>query len=770
MSRRVPIWVTVFLVIGVALACAHGLAAEGNPAGASQQPEHFAEEIRQLEAAGDSAARRNAFGAILKRAEALETEPEPLLSILRNRRPEAAFEDLLDYVRDNPDARKACFVAPLAVLANEAGDNAGKAGKALHAYGTAAAPELVAMLHSDRARERVAAASAAGRRIGGMAGALHMVRPLVQVLQDADAELAGVVVRSLRELTLLRHETPEQWAEWIGDRTEHELLIEIADREAEARRLVEAERKKIEAELLEVLIERIRREQSTDVDALVRLLTESQFLMVRSEAVELLKPLLATLEEEHAAAVIKALGQVLLDPAEDAGLRRRTAATLADSGRPSLAFPFIDQALQSNGLNADLRLELVRGLNSPLAARRLALMLEAEVEGVVQRSSALLEQLVAQVRAVVDFEDTSDAAGQILAQLDRLLGAVLQGLDGDLERPARERLVDLAVRTCDVLVHVARLRRVDISMFSASLVSLASSDTSAASAAVTTLRQALQVPAGRDAVREDLTSELTAPALSALYSRLMAGSSESLLVNLLGLFEELPYAPEPLDVMQVRLLERAENSAATLPTRPEARRTVRDGLRGVLAAMLETEAEHVNLLRALLDARHGEMDALGYLRVLPPPRTDIMTASLRPLIAHNPLRVGCVLAGLSEWLTPAERESDEYRALVAESDSAVKAAFEQQLGRVIAEPTEEHLAAQAGHAAGPMRGQWIRAALACLRNHADPTEGRDAVAERLTEALQQAYPDDFQDLELKGDREAFLATLEATVQKLNERE
>jgi hypothetical protein len=778
MRGLVPRWVPV--ILGVCLAACsvlHAQTESEQPAGPAGPPVEvqvdsgpFAEESRQLENAADNAARKLAFEAILNRAKALETNPDPLLSILRNKRPEATYQSLLRYLRDTESARLTCFIAPLVLLANESGDDAVVATQAVRAYGKGAVPVIVELLKAESSAERLAAASITRQRIGGVAGIVRVVPHLVEALKSAESEFAHVINRSLRELTLLDHSSVEAWQGWVEGKSELDLIVEIADREAEARTRAEQERKRIETDLLEVLIERIKLEQHSDAEALVAHLRESQYLAVRVEALKLLRALLPELEAEPASDVVAECGRVLLEPTEEESLRRLAAAALADSGKPALAFPHIDAAIKSNGLSSDLRLKLVRGLNSPLAANRLAQMLEAEVDMVEQRSSELLEPLIGQVRSVLSFEDRSEASELILAQLDRLLGVVLRNLNGEVEAPARRRFIDLAARTGDVLVHVARLRRVDISVCAENLVRLATSETGAGNPSITALRQGLSVPGAQQTLREKIKNGPLAEELSGLYQRLLSGNDEAILINLLGLYEDLALSPEPVEVLRLRLLERAQSTEANLPSRPEARRSVRDALRALLARVLQTPEQHAELIRDLMSAPYGKQDALGYLLVLNPPRVEVLVGALQPMVEDSPIRIALLVIALEDNLTSDEREDRNYRVFRSGLDSAVRAEFAAEVTRVLtSEADEQRRGAMTDSASGPLRGLWLPAALRTIREHPAPGEARDFVVDTVLLVVRQAHPEKYDDVSLNAlNEEDFLAGLDELITRLRE--
>lgn len=778
MRGRVPLG--VLAILGLCLTMCGPIAAQGGAAGADDkvqlQPDEgspFAEESKQLQNAADAAARKAAFGAILAKADQLKRDPDPLLSILRNKKPEDYFKDLLEYVRDTQTARHASFVRPLVLAANDAGDNARVASDACAGYGAAALGDIAAMLQSEVAGERLAAATIAGRRIGGVAGAATLIPPLVNALERAETELSTVLMRSLSRLTLLNGmSSAQEWKDWLKGKTERDLIVEIADREAAARRKAEEERTRLEKELLEVLIDRMRKQQRDDPAALISHLKDSKYLTVRLEAVRLLKDVLkAAVTEEAARAPIDALGGVLVSATEPEELRKLCANALAESGKPALAFPYIDQCIAANGISSDLRLELVRGLNSPIAAKRLSELLKTEIDGVEDRSGALLETLITQVRSVIADRDQGEAAGAILHELDRLLGISAAKLTGSLEAPARKRWSDLSGRACDTLAYLARLRNVDIAVATSSLVSLACVESSGPDlervpqGALSALREAVLKARGGE-VASALSQPPLSEKLSALYSRLLGGpeGSGQVLIRLIQVYQEMGTSPEPVTELQRRLLERARSVEATLPDSPDDPRTLRDALRTWLARLLATTEQHAALLAELVNTEYGDRDALGYLQALKAPRVAVINAAFQALVESRPIRVATILVGLEQsrgW-TSEEGAMREYKVFRDGLMSAVRAEYGRQISGVLSNGVNDDERAKLNRGAtGPLRELWTLAALEKLREKADPSANRDAVSEILLSSLKQAHPGRYDNFALNGGtKESFLKALD----------
>lgn len=754
----------MLVILGFCIACVLCLApsVEAQPAPELQTESPFAEEIKQLDSAPDKTARQAAFSAVLTKAKDLKRDPEPLLSILRNKRPEESFRDLTDYIRDNEPARHKAFISVLIINANDAGDPARVAADAVALYEREAVPVIIEMLASETGTERLAAASIARKRVGGAWGVVRVIRPLVNALERDEADLNGVAMKSLRTLALLELETAAEWREWLGKKTDVDLLVEIADRETKLRKHAEAEKARIQAELLSVLLERMRTQERKDAPALIARLKASEHLIVRREAVALLRELVTGATDEVARPIIDALGESLNNRAESEEVRKDCAAALADSGRPALSFPHLDRALEGNSLGADLRLELVKGLNAPVAAARVARMLQAEIDQAETRSSAVLEALISQVRSVLEVEDSSPHKDEILAQFSRLLQLVAAKVGGELEAPARKRYVDLAVKTCDTLVHIARLRRVDILGCVDALIALALTDNGASSASVTAIRQALNVPAARPTVLQKLTETSVAERLKLVFAKLVSGSEEAMLINLLGLYEDMVVAPEPVENLRKRLLDRASSTEAVLSANPDTRKTLRDALRGLLSKLLNSPDEHATLVKDLLACEYGGNDALGYLLLLKPSRTEIVTAAMQPYVERQPIRVELLVVRLDQSLNSDERANRDYVVFRAGLAKAVRARVTEKIGKGLQDGVDDALKQElTGLASGPMRDHFVLAAVAELRRKPDAGDARDTVSEILLSTLRSAHPERYDAVVLKGlTDEAFTKALD----------
>lgn len=489
------------------------------------------------------------------------------------------------------------------------------------------------------------------------------------------------------------------------------------------------------------------------------------------EALRLLKGLLkASLEDEIARVPIDVLGDVLNNTSEPEELRKESAILLAECGKPALAFPHIDRCLQNNGSTGDLKLALVRGLNSPLAAARLAELLKAQVDAVESRSGPLLEELIKQVRSVLDTDDESEAGRVIILELKRLLGTAANNVSQSMELPTRRRFADIAVRVCDTLVHVARLRQVDVSPCVPALARLAWGESTAAANALVAIRESLGVRRSRSIVLDLLASPPEAENLRALYMRLVAGTEEAMLVNLLGLYEDMARAPEPIEELIRRLYERADASEAVLPERPNMRRTVRDGLRGLLCRLIDNTDGHVALLKGLLERKFGDRDTLGYLQVLSANRVDVLSLALHDFTTSAPLRAAGIVVALEPALSAEELISQTYQAFRERAYKAARAEFAAGINRALREGAdEEGSKALANAAAGSLRRLWVPVAVEQLRQNPEPTASRDVICEILLVALRQAHPDNYSEVALATlSREDFLQGLDALQVKLKQ--
>jgi hypothetical protein len=750
MRGRAPF--LVLALLGVLTTCGP-ICAQDKPApdGTAFQTESpFAEEIKQLEAAADKAARVVLFEAILKKAAELKRDPEPLTSTLLNKKPEATFKELLEFLRDTPSARHAAFVNPLILAANDPGDPAKIAVAAVQAYDNAV-PNVIAMLGSDVAAERLAAAAISCHRIGGAAGVGKLVPKLVAALDRNEPDLTGTVIKSLRRITLLDHEKPEQWKQWLGKKTELELSNEIADREHEARRKAEAERISAESKLLAITLERMRKDERNDATALISRLNPSEYLPVRLEAVKLLRDVLKTAKEDVAKTIIDALGAKLQDSAEVEDVRKQCAIALAECGKPELVFPHIDATLEANGLSADLKLELVKGLNAPIAAERLASLLKSEIDVVETRSGAVLETLISQVRGVVAEKDESAHKAAILAEFCRLLDLITAKLNGELEAPARKRYVDLAVKTSDTLVYIARQKSVDVSTCVDSLLNISLTQNGAASAALTALREALDVDSSRAALLAKLTTPPESDRLGALYAKMMATGDDPMLIKLIGLYEGMAFAPEPVADLRKRLTDRAASTEAQNPTSADSRKTLREAMRALLSVLLTKQEEHVALLTDLLEAEYGGNDALGYLMVLKSDRVAIMTTAMQPMVDRKPIKLAQLVIKLDQSLTQVERDNNDYKAFRSGLNSAVRGALADKISAALAAPLGEEAKKElTALATGALRDQFVPTAAAELAKKPAQTAERDTVSEILLSSLRQAHPDKYEKVELKG--------------------
>ena len=759
---RGPAPSVVLVILGLFIACAIANAQDPDVPSELQTESPFAEEIKQLESAADKAARVAVFQNILAKAAELELEPEPLVSVLQNKKPENAYNDLLPWIRDTEDARHEAFIKPLVLSANDAGESARVATAALCAYGLEAVPTIAGLFDSEAAAERLAAATVAGERVGGIAGVAKLIRPMVTALDRNEPDLSGVVMRSLKRVTLLAFDEPELWKSWLGERTEIDLVVEIADRENAARIEAEAKAEAAEKKLQEVTLQRMRGPERENAEALIDYLTSAEQIPVRVEAVKLLREILPAKEEAAAKPIISALGDSLTNMQESELVRKECATALAECRKPILAFPYIDAALEANAIGADLKLELVRGLNAPIAGERVARMLKAEIDVVETRSGAVLEALIAQVRSVVEIEDNSENKKLILGEFSRLLELIATKISGELEAPARKRYVDLATKTCNTLVHIARLRRVDVSDTVDALTSLALTENGAASVAMTALREALNVPSAREGVLTKLTNDPVATQLATLYQKLISGGEEAMLVSLLGLYETMSVAPEPTEQLRKRLIERAESTEAVLPANPETRKTMRDALRGLLARLIKTTEDHAQLVNDLLAAQYGGNDALAYLIVLKPSRVPVLTAGMQPFVDKQPIKLALLVLKLDQNLNADERGSRDYQAFRSGLNSAVRSSIGAKLSKALRDGLDDESSKEiTGLAGGPLREQFVPTAVEQLRKKSEPGEARDTVSEILLSTLKQAHPDKYDAVVLQElNKDDFLKALD----------
>lgn len=740
----------VLVILGLSLTCAPLSAQESNATSELQTESPFAEEIKHLETAADKAARVAAFDRIFARAVELKREPEPLVSILRNKKPENAYEDLLAHIRDSADARHESFIQPLITCANDAGEAAKVAAEAVCAYGKDAVPVIRLMLESEVAGERLAAAAVARYRVGGTGGVAKVIPDLVKAMDRNEPDLTGVVIRSLKRVTLLEYDKPERWKEWLGNKDELALVTEIADREHAARIKAQEDAANASKALRDAALEQMRNVERNNPRALLNRL-KSDDSEVRKTAVQLLAELVRAAEESIRAEIIAAAGSTLNDQEEVELVRIECARLLASCGQPDLAYPYINKALEVNGIGADLRLELVKGLNAPVAAAMVARLLRGEIDVVETRSGAVLEALIAQVRSVVQIEDTGENKQAILAELSRLLELVSAKIQGELEAPARKRYIDLATRTCETLVHIARLRRVDISATVDALSNLALTENGAATSAMTALREALNVPTAREGVLTKLTTEPVATQLQTLYQKLVSGGEEAMLINVLGLYETMRVAPEPVDALRKRLIDRAESTEAALPAGPDSRKTMRDALRGLLARLLTTDEEHTLLVQDLSLAKYGDNDALGYLMLLKASRVAITRAGLSKARDTHPIRVALLLLKLDERLTAEERATPEYVDFRNDVNRLARSGIAGKLGKALRDGLDDESRKEiTGLAGGPLRDLFVPAALDELRKKPEAGDARDTLSEVLLSVLKQAHPNKYDNLVLKG--------------------
>ncbi|MHC4840159.1 MAG: hypothetical protein ACYTDT_04250 [Planctomycetota bacterium] len=725
------------------------------------QPEadDFAEEVKQLNEAADAKARQQAMKAILDKAETLEKPPSPLTSILKNRKPKDLFHDLLVFIKDDAEARHEDFVTPLVLAAHDAGDNARLALQAVKPYGQPAVNTLCTMLHSTDTTYQVAAADVSGERIHGLAGLPKVVKALIEILPSSEPTVQAVAIGSLKKLVLLDLDSIDEWTSWAEGKDDLEIVTEIGDREAIARAKAEKELSEVEAKLLAVTLERMRTSERDSSGALIRRLQDSEYLIIQIEAAKLLSELLAKLEDAKAKPIVDALGAALNNAENSADLRLECAVGLASVHKPDLTFKHVDECLEKNGISVELKLALLKALNAPVAAPRLVKILTEEIDSVSEHSGQILSAAILQLRLVIGFEDKSAAKDDALAQLARLLAFVASEIvREDIAAPARERLVDLAVKTNETLVHLARIRRVGISVCTETLLELAHMKNGVASSALTALQEGLGVPSASEAMRTKLTTEPVSLELAELYNALLADGEETLLIKLLGLYEVLTATPEPVGDLKTRLIEFAKSTEADLQANPDARQSLRDAIRGLLVSVLD-DAGQLLLMTELLAAPYGQNDLIGVVKMLPKPRDKAVQAALQPMVESDPVRLALLVNELMPEFEPTERE--QLSSLSSAATEGARRTIRGALDAAIkAVPDDAGKAKLGEYASGPLAKLLITESLAALLKSPEQTDGRDYVAMSMMSALQDAHAKKYDEVNLTGlSKEDFTKTL-----------
>ena len=326
------------VLFGCYIALSTSLNAQEAPTELQAEADDFAEEVKQLNVAADAKARQQAIKAVLSKAEILNKSPSPLVSVIKNRKPKDVFHDLLLLIKADKTARHADFITPLVLAAYDAGNDARLALQAVKPYGQPAIETLCTMLHSTDSSYQVAAAGVAGERINGMAGLAKLVPSLIEALPTADGTVQAVAIGSLKKLTLLDFTTSEQWADWVEDKTALDIITEVGDREALARAQAEEKLSDVQAKLLAVTLERMRSGDRENAAALLRHLGNSEYLIVRVEAVKLVSRLFTKLNDAKSKPMIDALGQVLNDAKNPDKLRLACAEGLAEAHKSELSF------------------------------------------------------------------------------------------------------------------------------------------------------------------------------------------------------------------------------------------------------------------------------------------------------------------------------------------------------------------------------------------------------------------------------------------------
>ncbi len=182
----------------------------------------------------------------------------------------------------------------------------------------------------------------------------------------------------------------------------------------------------------------------------------------------------------------------------------------------------------------------------------------------------------------------------------------------------------------------------------------------------------------------------------------------------------------------------------------------------MLAVLLQTREDHIALLKELLETDYGGNDALGYLMVLKSDRVAILTGAMQPMIEKKPVQLALLVVRLDHSLTQAERDTPEYKAFRASLSAAVRTAIAERIGKALSGAIDDDLKQElTGLAGGPLRDQFVPAAVEQLRKKPEPGDSREVVAEVLISNLRQAHPNKYDDLALKGlEKDAFVKALD----------
>jgi hypothetical protein len=106
---------------------------------------------------------------------------------------------------------------------------------------------------------------------------------------------------------------------------------------------------------------------------------------------------------------------------------------------------------------------------------------------------------------------------------------------------------------------------------------------------------------------------------------------------------------------------------------------------------------------------------------------------------------------MDQNLTEAERANADYKSFRGGLNSAVRTAFTDLVSRALTAPMDEAQSkALVEHAGGPLRDQFVPAAVAELERTPAQTAERDTVSEILLSSLRQAHPEKYDAIVLKG--------------------
>ncbi len=738
------------------------------------ESDQFAEATKALNAATDKDTRRRAIDQVLARAEELKMDPVPLVAVLKNRQPEALYSELLAYLKENEKARHVSFLPALISAANDGGEKSATPRAIVLGYNAETAiAAMQAMLKGEDTQAAIAAAAFAREKVGKIKGRARLVPPLVEALASSNSDLRATAGRTLRELTLLDFpDDAARWSEWLGQKSEESLIEEIANRETEALRKSEAARKELEDKLVKVTLDQLEA-QKENVGALVSYLRDSEFLRVRLEAVRLLTLLLPKLEEDaKAQPAIDAMGAILLDASRAERLRIDCARALAL--RPSLAFAFVDKALEQNGLSANLKLACIQALKDGRAAPRLAALLAHEIDGMNGAGGTLLPDLLAQAQSVFDPTTTAEAKSAVLAQVVRLLRLVEGRFGGELPIGERDRFASLAQQAGGALVGIARVRATDISDCVEPLLDVVTAMGARAPAAsascVRAVREALGVQSVRASLLERLQAEPLAGKVRGLYDRAVSdAASPSVLIAVLAIYSEMGVAPaDVIDAMLKELLANAEAAQDTLST-DSATTTRRGAIRRLLSRTTRGPEAHAALIKQLLDRPFGDNDVLDLVRNLPQPRGATIVMALQGRIEREPIRIGLLVAAFENELTAETRSTQEYKDFSNAAYTAVRAEFVRIISAALAGPLDT--AAKESltqYTQTRLWKQFLSAAYECLNANAAQTAERDLVVGVLMERLKALHPGRYNEVALKGAPEEFKKALGEIKTKLVE--